>query len=46
MVTGVAAPLRRRLATRGALLARQFDWSATARAHLPAYRGLVELQHA
>ena len=39
-------PLRSRLAQRGTLIARQFDWSNTAHAHLPVYARLTELQHA
>lgn len=39
-------PLHSRLAQRGVLVARQHDWSNTARAHLPAYQRLLELQHA
>jgi glycosyltransferase-like protein len=46
MATVLTEPLRSRLSQRGALLARQHDWSNTARAHLPAYRTLMELQHA
>jgi glycosyltransferase-like protein len=46
MATVLTEPLRSRLSQRGALLARQYDWSNTARAHLPAYRTLMELQHA
>ncbi len=39
-------PLHARLAPRGILVARQHDWSNIARAHLPIYQQLVELQHA
>jgi glycosyltransferase-like protein len=39
-------PLHSRLAERGVLVARQHDWSNTARAHLPVYQRLSELQHA
>jgi glycosyltransferase-like protein len=39
-------PLHSRLAQRGTLVARQHDWSNTARAHLPVYQRLMELQHA
>lgn len=39
-------PQRSRLAQRGVLIARQYDWSNTARAHLPGYQRLMELQHA
>jgi glycosyltransferase-like protein len=46
MATVLHEPLRSRLAQRGILLARQHDWANTAQAHLPAYRHLVELQHA
>jgi glycosyltransferase-like protein len=46
MATVLTEPLRSRLSQRGALLARQHDWSNTARAHLPAYHTLMELQHA
>ena len=34
------------LAQRGTLIARQHDWANTARAHLPVYQKLTELQHA
>jgi glycosyltransferase-like protein len=46
MATVLAEPLRSRLSQRGVLLARQHDWSNTARAHLPVYHSLTELQHA
>jgi glycosyltransferase-like protein len=46
MATVLHEPLRSRLAQRGILLARQHDWANTAQAHLPAYRHLIELQHA
>jgi glycosyltransferase-like protein len=39
-------PLRSRLAQRGALIARQYDWSNTARAHVPVYARMTELQDA
>jgi glycosyltransferase-like protein len=42
MATVLTEPLRSRLSQRGALVARQHDWSSTARAHLPAYRHLLE----
>jgi glycosyltransferase involved in cell wall biosynthesis len=46
LVMVLAEPLHSRLAQRGTLVARQHDWGNTARAHLPAYRRLTELQHA
>jgi glycosyltransferase-like protein len=46
MAMALTEPLRTRLGQRGVLLARQYDWGNTARAHLPAYRRLTELQHA
>jgi glycosyltransferase-like protein len=46
MAMVLTEPLRSRLAQRGALVARQYDWSNTARAHLPVYARLTELQHA
>lgn len=46
MATVLTEPLRSRLSQRGVLLARQHDWSNTARAHLPVYHSLMELQHA
>lgn len=39
-------PLHSRLSQRGALVARQHDWSNTAEAHLPVYSRLMERQHA
>src|ERR1700744_480553 len=39
-------PLRSRLAQRGTLVARQYDWSNIARAHLPAYARLTEFTDA
>ncbi len=44
--TVLTEPLHARLAQRGVLVARQYDWSNTARAHLPVYERLAELQHA
>ena len=46
MAIVLAEPLHSRLAQRGTLIARQHDWTSTAQAHLPAYRKLMELQHA
>jgi glycosyltransferase-like protein len=46
IATALTEPLHARLAQRGILVARQHDWSNTARAHLPVYQRLVELQHA
>jgi glycosyltransferase-like protein len=46
MATVLTEPLRSRLAHRGVLLARQYDWTVTAQAHLPIYHKLAELQHA
>ncbi len=46
MATVLREPLRSRLSQRGTLLARQYDWANTARAHLPIYHNLMELQHA
>ena len=46
MAIVLTEPLRSRLAQRGTLVARQYDWSNTARAHLPVYARLTELQHA
>jgi glycosyltransferase-like protein len=46
MAIVLTQPLRSRLAQRGVLVARQYDWSNTARAHLPAYARLTELAHA
>jgi glycosyltransferase-like protein len=46
MAMVLSDPLHARLAQRGTLVARQHDWSNTARAHLPVYRRLTELEHA
>jgi len=46
MAMVLTEPLHARLAQRGVLIARQYDWSNTARAHLPVYARLMELQHA
>jgi glycosyltransferase-like protein len=46
MATVLAQPLRSRLSQRGVVVAGRHDWSGTAQAHLPAYRDLLELQHA
>jgi glycosyltransferase-like protein len=46
MAIVLAEPLHSRMAQRGTLIARQHDWTNTARAHLPAYQKLMELQHA
>jgi len=46
MATVLIEPLRSRLAHRGAVLARQYDWADSAQAHLPIYYELAELQHA
>lgn len=46
MAIVLAEPLHSRMAQRGVLIARQHDWINTARAHLPVYRKLMELQHA
>ena len=46
MAMVLAEPLHSRLAQRGTLVARQHDWSTTAKAHLPVYRRLTERQHA
>jgi glycosyltransferase-like protein len=46
MAIVLTQPLRSRLSQRGSLVARQYDWSNTARAHLPAYARLMELAHA
>ena len=46
MAMVLTEPLRSRLAQRGVMVARQYDWSNTARAHLPGYQRLMELQHA
>ena len=46
MAMVLTEPLRSRLAQRGVLVARQYDWSNTAQAHLPGYQRLKELQHA
>jgi glycosyltransferase-like protein len=44
MAMVLTEPLRSRLAQRGTLVARQYDWSNTARAHLPVYARMTELQ--
>jgi glycosyltransferase-like protein len=46
MAMVLTEPLHARLAQRGVLIARQYDWSNTAAAHLPAYARLTESQHA
>ena len=46
MAIVLTEPLHKRLAQRGALIARQHDWGNTARAHLPVYARLTELAHA
>jgi glycosyltransferase involved in cell wall biosynthesis len=46
MAMVLTEPLHSRLAQRGVLVARQHDWSNTAKAHLPVYERLTELQHA
>jgi glycosyltransferase-like protein len=46
MAMVLTEPLRSRLAQRGSLVARQYDWSNTARVHLPVYARMTELQHA
>jgi glycosyltransferase involved in cell wall biosynthesis len=46
MAMVLTEPLHSRLAQRGVLIARQYDWSNTARAHLPVYARMTELQHA
>ena len=46
MAIVLAEPLHSRMAQRGTLIARQHDWTNTARAHLPTYQKLMELQHA
>jgi glycosyltransferase-like protein len=46
MAMVLTEPLHSRLAQRGILIARQYDWSNTARAHLPVYARLTERQHA
>jgi glycosyltransferase-like protein len=46
MAMVLSEPLRSRLAQRGILVARQYDWSSTAEAHLPVYQRLTERQHA
>ncbi len=46
MAMALTEPLHSRLAQRGTLVARQHDWSATAKAHLPVYQRLTERQHA
>jgi glycosyltransferase-like protein len=46
MVASLGEPFRSQLAKRGANVAARHDWLDTARAHLPAYQSLRELQHA
>ncbi|HUN97935.1 MAG TPA: MSMEG_0565 family glycosyltransferase [Bradyrhizobium sp.] len=46
IAVALTEPLHSRLAERGVLVARQHDWGSTARAHLPVYHRLSELQHA
>jgi glycosyltransferase-like protein len=46
MAMVLTEPLHARLAQRGVLVARQHDWGNTARAHVPVYQRLTELQHA
>jgi glycosyltransferase-like protein len=46
MVMVLGEPLGSRLAQRGLMVARRHDWRNTARAHLPVYHRLSELQHA
>jgi glycosyltransferase-like protein len=46
MAIVLTEPLHSRIAQRGTLIARQHDWANTARAHLPVYQKLTELQHA
>jgi glycosyltransferase-like protein len=46
IATALTEPLHSRMAERGVLVARRHDWSDTARAHLPVYQRLSELQHA
>jgi glycosyltransferase-like protein len=46
MAMVLSEPLRSRLAQRGLSVARRHDWRHTARAHLPVYQRLSELQHA
>lgn len=43
MMTAVAEPLRTRLKRRGVLLAHRYDWRHTAKAHLPVYHRLMEI---
>jgi glycosyltransferase-like protein len=46
MAMVLSEPLRSRLAQRGLTVARRHDWRNAARAHLPVYHRLSELQHA
>jgi glycosyltransferase-like protein len=46
MAIVLTQPLRSRLSQRGVMVARQHDWSNTARAHLPAYARLTEFADA
>jgi glycosyltransferase-like protein len=46
MAMALTEPLHSRLAQRGVLIARQHDWSTTAKAHVPVYQRLTERQHA
>lgn len=46
MMSVISEPLYSRLKRLGVLVARQFDWSRTAEAHLPFYHALTERQHA
>jgi glycosyltransferase-like protein len=46
MAMVLSEPLHSRLAQRGGEIARRHDWRHTARAHLPVYQRMSELQHA
>jgi len=46
MAASLAEPFRSRLAQHGPSVAVRHDWRDAARAHVPAYRSLRELQHA
>jgi glycosyltransferase-like protein len=46
MMSVIAEPLHARLKRLGVLVAQQFDWSRTAKAHLPVYHAITERQHA
>ena len=46
MAIAVSHPLHIRLAERGILIARQHNWSRTAKAHLPVYHAMTEMQNA